>query len=219
MPFLVHANCLTEPVLNAAVKAGHERNNNELIACKALPNQQDQTVVAFARETGKHEYNLTVLTVMNKTGKTIYQYIDEDPSFGASGDPIKITIDTGQYFVASNRRAFGIRATQSLNSWDSDEFLNLFLPEEDNLARILANLRISSSTMRDCFDGHEMKRSVSVSKDLSEGFYSLVVTTSEQVYKPVVHGNTACSSKETTRSYQTLLIFRNGSYRAPKDFY
>jgi hypothetical protein len=219
IPFLAHANCLTESVLKAAVNSGYEKGNNELIACKALPSQQDQIIAAFARETGEHKYQLTVLIVSNETGKTIHQYIDDDPSFGAAGDPVHLTIDTGQYFVAPNRRAFGVRVIQSLNSWDSEEFLNLFLPEESNLARILANLRTSSSSMRDCFDGHQMKRLVSVSKDLSEGFYSLVVKTSEQVYEPVMHSDATCSSKETTRSYQTLLRFRNGSYHAPKEFY
>lgn len=214
-----YANCTQDSTLRAIVSDGYQPESDLLITCKLMPDSQQKTIVVFARETGFHNYTLTVLVVNNKTEKVLNRFIDEDPSFGSNGDPVKIEIDTARYVVAPNKRVFGVRVTHNLNSWDSTEDINLFLEDGNKLNRILKDLTINSSNSHGCdFDGHEMSRIISVSKSMSEGFYNLIIKTGEHIYEPRYSDNGECSSKEVSRTSEQTLHFKAGSYVIPDDF-
>jgi len=161
---------------------------------------------------------VTVLVAMKDDGKIMHKFVDEDPSFGPNGAPKALEIDTARYLLAPSKRAFGVRVTHSLNPWDSTQHLNLFLPEGTTLRRILKDLRIASSSIRNCpLGGSKTSRTLSVAKSSSEGFYDLVVRTTEIAYEPRKLNWNDCSYRELTRSIR--LRFIGDSYAYPPGFY
>ena len=154
-----------------------------------MPTGPKQIIVAFVREVGSHTYTMTVLVTMKDGGKIMHKFVDEDPSFGPNGDPTDLELDTARYLLAPRKRAFGVRVKHSLNPWDSTEDLNLFIQTENKLHRVLKDLTVASSSGRACELGsHEMKRTLSVAKSISHGFYDLLINTkrieAEPTYSP-----------------------------------
>ena len=220
LPARADAACNDIAALKAAVASGYVPDSHALIACKAMPSNANQTIVAFVREIGSHTYTMTVLVAMKDDGRILYRFVDEDPSFGPNGDPTALEVDTARYLLAPNKRAFGVRVTHSLNPWDSTQDLNLFIPEQTTLRRILKDLRVASSSMRDCpLGAHQTSRTLSVAKSTSAGFYDLVVRTTEIEYEPRELNSERCSYRESTRSSKDRLQFIGGSYAYPLGFY
>ena len=218
-PALASASCREESALHAAIASGYEPNSSSMVACKDLPETQN-LIVAFINEIENHTYTLTVLAVTKATGQVRYAFVDKDPSFGPNGDPTDIEIDTARYQLASNKRAFGIRVKHSLNPWDSTEDLNLFIPTETKLLRVLKDLTVASSSGRACELGsHEMKRTISVAKSLSHGFHDLVVHTKRIEVEPTYGRDNECLSRETARADTAKLQYTGDSYAYPPGFY
>ena len=111
--------CTDSSALNAAVASGYVPDSQALIACKAMPTNPKQIIVAFVREVGNHTYTMTVLVAMKDDGKIMHRFVDEDPSFGPNGDAAGLEVDTARYLLAPSKRAFGVRVTHSLNPWDA----------------------------------------------------------------------------------------------------
>lgn len=218
LPTLASAACQDQSALRAAISSGYEANPLSLIACKAMPEKPRFTIVAFINEIGNHSYTMTVLLVSKATGEIRYRFVDEDPSFGPNGDPSHIAIDTGQYWLASNMRAFGVNVKHSLNAWDRTEDLNLFIPTTNALLRVVKDLRVASSSMRECMESHQMKRVISVAKSSSHGLYDLLVKTTRTDYEPMMT-NDSCTSQEVTRSNTIKLQYTGDYYAYPSDFY
>lgn len=212
--------CTDSSALNAAVASGYVPDSQALIACKAMPTNPKQTIVAFVREVGSHTYTMTVLVAMEDDGKIMHRFVDEDPSFGPNGDPTGLEVDTARYLLAPSKRAFGVRVTHSLNPWDSTQDLNLFIPTENKLHRVLKDLTVASSSGRACELGsHEMKRTLSVAKSTAHGFYDLFITTKRIEAEPTYGPDQQCSSRETARSDTVRLQYTGESYAYPPGFY
>lgn len=220
LPALASASCHDDSALHAAIVSGYEPNRLSMIACKDLPEASRLIVVAFINEIERHTYSLTVLVVTKATSQVRYAFVDEDPSFGPNGTPRDIEIDTGRYRLTSNKRAFGIRVKHSLNPWDSTEHLNLFIPTENKLHRVLKNFTVAFSSWRACELGsNEMKRTLSVAKSISHGFYDLFINTKRTEAEPRYSPDHQCSSVETTRSDTVRLQYTGDFYAYPPGFY
>ncbi|MDD2760729.1 MAG: hypothetical protein PHH11_10610 [Methylomonas sp.] len=220
LPALAGAACRDESAVHAAIASGYEPDDISLIACKAMPERPGSIVVAFINEVRDHTYTLTVLVLTKATGQVRFRFVDDDPSFGPNGDPSDVQIDTGRYWLASNKRAFGIRVKHSLNPWDSTEDLNLFIPTENKLSRVLKELTVASSSGRACELGsHQMTRTLSIAKSTSYGLYDLFINTMRLEVEPTYGADGQCSSRETTRADSVRLQYTGDSYAYPPDFY
>lgn len=211
--------CNHKASMRAAQDYGYELGERNLITCKTLPNLPQHNVVAFATEAEQHKYTLTVLVVTKSTGKVLQKFVDTDTSFGPAGDPTKIDIDTANYLLAPNERAFAVRVTYSLNSWDRTEDLNLFLAKGDQLVRLLKDLTTSFSSMRDCMDSKEIKRTITLSDKESYGYRDLIVSTTEIEHEPIASQQGECSSRKIHRTRTALFKFSGGAYVHPENFY
>lgn len=208
--FPVYANCTNEFAMHAAEISGYK--DNELIDCKVMPNNRKQTIVAFVSSVGNHEYTMTTLVVTTDTGSIRSKFVDEDPSFGASGDPNKIKIDTAKYDVARNKRAFGVRVTYSLNSWDSTEDLNLFLEDGNQLKEIMKGLTVGFSNAHLC-NSNQMKGIISISQLPAGDFQDLILTASQSSIEGVISNDGECTTLDpvTNTSIKTI-HFKDGAY-------
>ena len=208
----VYANCTNEFAIQAAEISGYK--DNDLIDCKVMPNNRKQTVVAFVSSVGNHEYTMTTLVVTTDTGSIRSKFVDEDPSFGASGDPNKIKIDTAKYDVARNKRAFGVRVTYSLNSWDSTEDLNLFLEDGNQLKEIMKGLTVSFSNAHLCTSS-QMTGTISISKIPAGDFQDLILATTQSSIEGLMNDSNdgECTTPDpvTNTSIKTI-HFKDGAY-------
>lgn len=220
LPALASASCHDDSALHAAIASGYDPDRLSMVACKDLPETSSLIAVAFINEIERHTYTMTVLVVTKATSQVRYAFVDKDPSFGPNGDPSDIEIDTARYWLASDKRAFGVRVKHSLNPWDSTEDLNLFIQTENKLRRVLKDLAVASSSGRACeLESHEMKRTLLVAKSISHGFYDLFINTKRIEVGPVYSTDHQCSSQETTRSDTIRLQYTGDSYAYPPGFY
>lgn len=215
---LASATCRDESGLQSAIASGYEPERLSLIACKAMPDMPDLTIVAFINEVGVHEFTMTVLVTAKTTRQVKNRFVVEDPPFGMDGDPTDVEIDTGRYLLAQNKRAFGVRVKHSLNSWNRTEHLNLFLPSDSGLQRVLKDLRVASSSMRGCpMESYEMKRIISLAQSTSHGLHDLLIRTVQIDYEPMI--NDGCPFQESTRTDTARLQYTGDSYAYPPGFY
>ena len=211
---ICNANCTQDSALRAAVNDGYLPESDLLITCKVMPDNQQKTIVAYARETGFHSYTLTVLVVHNKKEKVLNRFLEEDPSFGPNGDPIKIEIDTARYIVSPGKRAFGIRVSHSLNSWDSTQDLYLYLEDGNKLKEILKGLAVSFSTSHAGYS-NAFSVVISISKFANENFYDLVLTKhGESIEGSMDSGENGGgpSAAPVTSTVEQTIHFKNGAY-------
>lgn len=223
LPIWVTASCPDQMATQIAVKHGYKPENPTYIACKNMPDVPNYKIVSFIEELGIHEFKMTVIVINKTTGLAEFLFIDEDASLWESGDPNNIQIDTGRYFVAPNKRAFGVRVRRSLNYWDSEEYLSLFTLGGEKLLRVVTNLLVASSNIGHCpaGAGHSMHRQIFLSNTSTQGFYDLMIKTRREIYEySLMTPVNSCTTKEKHIESSTVkLRYVKGAYAFPKDFY
>jgi hypothetical protein len=227
-------NSFVEAVRHSLGYMMEQNQESEFVACKKFPPFKDMSIFVIAkRQEGTEiddsetmgDYNLEIALIDNRTTKVLRRaffkkrFISDGYRFDG------IEIDTANYAIAPNVRAIGIRANYYIDlGFASSQSLSLFVPSGTTYKEVLsdADMRISYiNTMSSCTnETRDAKRTVSISKEISEGYFDLIVRES-LVDARMLEGpkpEDDCISKtehQETKIYK--LHFNGKNYVIPKE--
>lgn len=173
--------------LQVADKLGYLRGRAIHTAIsKGWPGDPARSIVVLVREQDGAtdeiaQYDLDVLVVKTETGEVL-QRRQEIGAIGSDAIHFDgIGLDTANYTLARDVRAFGVRIRHSHYgvTSTSEEGLSLYVPSGDVLNRVLFNLKINSSVGDrggDCNEAHEAWRTLAVGSYRDHGYAQLIVT-------------------------------------------
>lgn len=210
---------------------------SDLSACKALPTDQTQSIIAFANLQKSPSpvdslelYDLDVLLVKNESGK-ILERLFRKSAFQPDALVLSgIVIDTARYHLAPKMRAFGITASYESHSRSyiaNISTANLYAPKDQSLTEVLTNLVIynysgtGGAEMDAAGDSctstvTEIKRTLSIEKTSTNGYADILITEkSNQSESKLVKNDCKTTSSASTKRY--ALRFDGNVYVVPKE--
>ena len=209
------AECKSEPVVAAMIKNGYVENSDLLLTCKPMPNNPDSIIIAYSKLLSpvSHEYQLLVFVLDLKSGLILGKHIDSEPSFGADGDPVDISIDTAPYNVSKSQRAFGIRVTHQLNSWDSTTDISLYLLIGNELRQVLKNIAVDSRSYHLC-NGYNFKSLIVITEKQRNNFNVLLIKSQEETTDGTLTESGDCINPQVNRANNSReYIYDEGIYK------
>lgn len=191
-----------------------------------LPYNKDETVVVIPK-IGEQDDDYTaidsyVALVNNKTNKIKSLFFESYKTNGWESDAIfiyEMSIDTTTYSLDNKTKAFGVVLKSRNMSQPNpyyDKSISLFIQKGDSLLNVLKNFEIYSyggETNMKCYaDFYETVNSLSMSQNISNGFFDILVTsTSKEILFREIESDcdeSIASSKES----HSVLKFINGKY-------
>jgi hypothetical protein len=209
------ADCDKVNFLKLVANIGYTLENDSLFDCKTLPYKNEEIIGAFFNNSAVEDYFLIVLIFNKKTNKLVSKFEGRETAFRDSDYPTEIEIDLAPYNVAIGKRAFGVRITHGLNSWERATDLNLFLKNKDKIDQILKAFEISSSFAHLC-NTFESKGILIFSQSVSNKYFDIVVKSKEnsKIGDIVNHSQNYCNFLKTNiNEKKSILRYKNGLYR------
>lgn len=167
--------------------------------CKKLPNSPEITVFAFLTGRTDDDNNgrdLTVVTAKTDSGDIIgtfknHTQPDDDYFFqhGMRNMLAEIKIDTANYRLNSEKRAFGIVKVEEN---DPNQTIDLFIQNGNKIEKVIGDLSISGMAIHkfdgDCAGepGGEWKGIISMSDKMTNGFFDIIF---KETIKEYDYGN------------------------------
>ncbi|WP_300673342.1 hypothetical protein [Soonwooa sp.] len=198
--------------------------NLDLFAEKVIPNNNSQSILLIPKyTTNEDDYMVMdayVLIVDNTSGKILYKNFESGAWVSDAMILSSLTIDTGLYILADQKRAFGVRAnTHNMSGPNpfSTEELSLYLIENNKLNKILNSFEVYSSNGEwdmKCAGESTTENSVITvdNQTKSNGLYNLKLKTDvEKLIRKPVKGN--CQSKTTKSQKNSVLKFNGKEYK------
>ncbi|MDY7395910.1 hypothetical protein UMM65_11695 [Aureibaculum sp. 2210JD6-5] len=203
-----------------------EEDCDGLFAEMELPNGKNETVVVIPK-IGEQDEDYTALDsyvalVNNKTNEIKSLFFESHETNGWQSDAIfiyEISIDTTSYMVDNNSRAFGVilhsRNMSQPNPY-YDKSISLFIQHGDSLQNVLKNFEIYSyggETDMKCYgDFYESEKSLTPSKNKTNGFYDIEVTNTIKEIQFRKNEGECNKSIASTKVVKSVLEFVNGKY-------
>lgn len=136
-----------------------------------------------------------------------------------------IEIDTANYTIAPNLRAIGLRANYHIDlGFTSSQSLTLFVPSGTTYKEVLSNADMVISftkTWPSCTnETRDATRSVSISKEISEGYFDLIVRESlvdAREHKGLRPGDDCVTNIEHKETKTYTLRFKGRHYVIPTE--
>jgi hypothetical protein len=221
--------------LHVANDIGHSVMCGEYFAtCRSVPNAPTRSIVAlaFPREHGAAEaeaFDLDVLIVDSSTSKVISRLPRDRALVADAALPTSISIDTANYALAPEVRAFGVRVEHELGGHFGsfhDVALNLYVADGASLKPVLTDFAVAESSQAadgECTGGSvETRRTLHVASTRSHGYADLLVkstiTTTElgpAANENADEGEGECVEKAPVRSTaQEWLRYDGEKYQA-----
>jgi len=163
-----------------------EDSDFKYVACKPHPDIKNASIVAIASKqlslpsADDENYNLNIALVDTNSEKIlVHKFYEAKLPNGGGPRLTGIEVDTAKYFVSPGSRAFGIRANLSMGFTSSQE-LSLFLIRDKHFEEILSGAEMQiffTNRWPSCKEkNREAKRTLGIDKNLTDGFYDLLVT-------------------------------------------
>lgn len=201
-----------------------------LIAIKTKPNAPEETIIVLPEiaDEGEEYFDLHshILVVNTRSGEIKQRYYESAKTNSWVSDAIALTdisIDTGQYYLTDDVRAFGVRihylGSSRVNPFES-EHLTLFVPYHFDLIPVLQRYEVLSN--RGEWDGMcygefiSSKTTLHLKKSKTQGYYDMENTTVLIESQNYEDKNGDCQSSEETSSYKSILKFNGSTYRPEK---
>lgn len=195
-----------------------------LLVTKVKPNHPEETIMVIPEFTEGNEdesffeLNCHIVIVNTTSGIITHKYIEK----GLTSDALQlseITIDTAQYLVSNDIRAFGITIFYYANSKGSpysNKTLSLFVTSGDSLKKILNHFNImeySGEWDGFCYGAFtNIKNTLVMSKETSNGYFDMIVKSKITKINTIEDDAGDCESKETLTTSNKTLTFDGNSY-------
>ena len=241
----IDANVVNKVV--SALKIGNVLDV-EYSTCKKLPNSPEITVFALLTQEPNLDlqaFNLTLVTAKTDSGEIIGKFnshnpkedVDTEDYFfqqGAHSMLDEIRIDTANYRLNDDKRAFGIFSNVDDAGSGNYQTMTLFVQNGQQIDKILSEITLSSLSMdsigRNNFDcvvtEAESKSVITMSPQMTNGFYDIVVSETTKTYNYGKDSNKKVCSDSYKPKYKTtnkkfILKYDNKSniYIKPSDMY
>ncbi|UTM59079.1 hypothetical protein L4174_020415 [Photobacterium sp. CCB-ST2H9] len=142
------------------------RTDFSSLACKTLPNQPNLTLSSYIMRDGSGEYGdmflWRVILIENKKSVIAdYESFFSNDEGGIRIEEDQIWLDTARYHLNKATRAFGVRLAIGHSSryaeggWN--DYLTLFVREQDKLKPVLANFSMSYWVFKDGYPGDSVQ--------------------------------------------------------------
>lgn len=201
-----------------------------LIASKENPNNPNETIFAIpeiansdTEDDTYFEFNSHILIVDSKTGEIKQKYFESAKIGGWTSDAIilaDIKIDTADYTISENKRAFGVRVYYHNNSQPnpySNETISLYLKTDNSLIKILKNYEVMSSSGESdtvCYgDFIVSNKELMISKGKTNNYFNILVNNTITETKSRPGKNNDCIDSDVITSKAITLAFNNNEYK------
>ncbi|SFN54787.1 hypothetical protein SAMN05660284_01755 [Formivibrio citricus] len=201
---------------------------SEFVACKQYPPFEGKSIVAIAkRQAGTAigdsetmgDYNLDIALVDNRTA-TVLKHAFFKRRFLSDGYRFDgIEIDTANYAVAPNLRAFGIRANFHIDlGFTSSQTLSLVIPSGKTFREVLSNADMNIIFTRNwpsCRnETREATRTLAISNQVTHGYFDLIVreTLVDTRERGDVKKTDECVSSVEHKETKTYILRFNGRH-------
>jgi hypothetical protein len=211
----VAANAMTEAELRAALKLP----DGALV--KAWPGVPDRTIVAWVYEPSEPQglddrvFNRTLLIARTSTGDVV-QRLDTPAAY--TSDAIEfdgLAIDTANYALAPDHRAFGLRAAShhrgcaGFNGVD----LELFDVQGPAIVPVLAPMATHGrSDMCGCGEYSHVDRTIAIGSTRTKGYADLVVQEKRSEADEAREVDGQCQHKDRSTQRRVTLHFDGRAY-------
>ena len=197
-----------------------------LSATKINPADSSETIVVIpeiSKESDDYyELNSWVLIVKTTSGKIKYKYYESSKTNGWVSDALKlrsISIDTAPYFVADNKRAFGVRlffeGSSNIYPFHS-ESISLFLRENENIRKVLKNFtcfQYNGEREGECIiESLELKKILIMTNDVINGFCNIKIREKITKIESRPNKNGDCITEKSTTQKTENLKYRDEFY-------
>ncbi|WP_378172003.1 hypothetical protein [Aquimarina sp. SS2-1] len=201
----------------------------EFVVQKVLPYDTASTVVVIPT-IASLEYdgdvftlNSYVLVVDSETVKIKQQFYESESWQSDAVRLAEVSVDTANYQVADDQRAFGITlyyiGASRPNPY-STKTLSLFIQEKDKLVRVLNAFETQSHwgewDMQCTGEFINVDKVLIMAANQSEGFYDILVNVKTTTRETFEKGEDDCDEKETTQKSKQLLRYTKGVYQLYK---
>jgi hypothetical protein len=196
----------------------------EFVVSKVIPNNSNETILVIpeivVEEEDYFEFNSYILIVNTKTGKIIHNYSEKNAWISDAVQLTEIIIDTANYQISEQNRAFGIKVKYSgssqPNPYKSESF-SLFIKSGTTLKKVLINYEIlyyGGEWDTNC-EGEflAMKKIIIVSKNKTNDYFDLIVKNKITETKNMLDKNGNCNTLETFTEEKTILKFNGLEYK------
>ncbi|WP_299221817.1 hypothetical protein [uncultured Aquimarina sp.] len=205
---------------------------DEFIVQKVLPYETASTVVVIptiaSLEDDGYSFSLNsyILVVDSETAAIKQKFYESNSWYSDAIRIEEVSIDTANYKVTDNKRAFGIElyyiGASRPNPYNS-RTLSLFIQEESKLIKVLDSFETKSYwgewDMRCTGEFIDVNKIFIMDANQSEGFYDIMVRVETTTMETFEKGEDDCDEKETTKKSKQLLKYANGSYEIHKKTY
>lgn len=207
----------------------------EFVVQKILPYDAKSTVVVIptvaSLEDDGYSFSLNsyVLVVDSETAAIKQQFYESNETNGWDSDAIRIAeivIDTANYLVKDDLRAFGVRiyflGASKPNPYSS-KTISLFVPVADKLLKILDAYEVYSHwgewDMKCTGEFINVNKILIIDSNKTEGFYDIEASIATTTMETFEKGEDDCDEKETTQKSKQILKYTNGNYQVYKKVY
>lgn len=158
----------------SVIQADYEKHKNSQssgtdfssLACKKLPNKPNLILSSYMMRDGSSEYDdmflWRVILIENKKNVVAdYESFFSRDEGGIRIEEDQIWLDTARYHLNESTRAFGVRLAIGHSSryaeggWN--DYLTLFVREQDKLKPVLANFSMSYWVFKDGYPGDSVQ--------------------------------------------------------------
>lgn len=199
--------------------------NLDFFSEKVIPNNKSQSIILIPKYTNQKEDDYTVmdayvLIVDNISGKILYKNVESGAWVSDAMILSSLTIDTGLYTLADQKRAFGVRiSTHNMSGPNpfSMEELSLYLIDKNKLNKIANNLVVYRNgtewDMKCAAESTSEKMFIDIdNKAASNGLFNIKIKTDiEKEMARLVKGD--CKTKTTKSQKNSVLKFNGKEYK------
>jgi hypothetical protein len=201
-------------------------------ACKIMPDDTSKAILAYSPPSSISDasevesYDLVILIVDISNGKVLDKYIEKNVIKSDAISYQMLSIDTANYLLSPQQRAFGIRVSHRAGNNYSEDALNLYLQKDTKILKLLSGLVVNTSRSdinQTCDATYTDNAStLSMSKIKNNGFYNINVKTKETVSietppRNIKKGESSdCDRKEKVKTSNQQIIFTDKAYLVPK---
>jgi hypothetical protein len=207
------------------------RFKTHLIAVQKLSSWPEEVLIVLPRIKQEDAHYLEVkpqLVLVNtenaKVTHTFYEKATEAPFWTSDAVRLdQISIDVVPYPISDEANAYGIQArytgSSRVNPYQQ-ETLSLFVKSGDSLKRILHDYEVVDAGGE--WDGecegvfHETKKTISPSRNTSQGYFDLGVHHTQTQTKNFLDGHGDCDSQDEVSTRTSLLTFNGTNYEETK---
>lgn len=198
----------------------------DLLVDKVLPYSKGKTVIVIPKYRSieesydghyLYEFDALIVVVENKSGKILNKFYESNAWYSDAITLESIEIDTGLYLLNEQTRAFGIRINLQASSRVSPYSLtklSLFIPEDNQLKRVLKNYPVKTYTGEwdmNCRGEFETTTSyIDIGKTKSNGLYNLIIKTKTNIIQNIPTEDDSDCMEESRNSQQVTTLEYNG---------